>query len=104
MIRYNNNNIDFIKKSEEILSEIKESHIKEFFKDKRIWISFGSPVEFIDPIRVVSNTSSGKMGISLVKNALTFGSKVTIVKGLTTFTIVTFESKVKARKYPFFRN
>ena len=83
-----NKNDDFIKKSENILSEIKESKMKDFFKDKKILISLGSPVEYIDPIRVVSNTSSGKMGVSMVKNALTFGSNVTVVKGLTTFNIV----------------
>ena len=30
--------------------------MKEFFKDKRILISLGSTVEYIDPMRVVSNT------------------------------------------------
>ena len=42
----------------------------------------------MDPIRVITNTSSGKMGISLVKNALNFGSNVTIIKGLTNFNII----------------
>ena len=87
-----NTNINFIKKSENILSEIQESQMKDFFKNKRILISLGSTVEYIDPIRVVSNTSSGKMGISMVKNALTFGSNVTVVKGLTTFDIMTDET------------
>lgn len=81
-------NVTFIKKSEKIISEIKESEMKEFFKDKRILISLGSTVEYIDPMRVVSNISSGKMGISLVKNALVFGSNVTIVKGFTTFNVM----------------
>ncbi len=90
----NNENVDFIKKSEKLISAIKESQLKYFFKDKKILISLGSTIEYIDPIRVVSNTSSGKMGISLVKNALTFGSNVTIVKGFTTFNIVIDE------KYP----
>jgi phosphopantothenoylcysteine decarboxylase / phosphopantothenate---cysteine ligase len=94
--RYRNKSVDFIKKSKEILSELKDSQLRDFFKDKRILISFGSTVEYIDPIRVVSNTSSGKMGISLVKNALTFGSKVTIVKGLTTFNILKNETYVNS--------
>ncbi|MDQ6723918.1 MAG: bifunctional phosphopantothenoylcysteine decarboxylase/phosphopantothenate--cysteine ligase CoaBC [Thermoproteota archaeon] len=81
-------NVNFIQKSEKILSEIKKIEMKGFFKDKRILISLGSTVEYIDPIRVVSNTSSGKMGVSLVKNALDFGSNVTIVKGFTTFNIM----------------
>ncbi len=77
-------NIVFVRKSEKIISEIKKDSMNEFFRNKRILISFGSTVEYVDPIRIISNTSSGKMGISLVKNALTFGSKITIVKGSTT--------------------
>ncbi|MBA3749550.1 MAG: bifunctional phosphopantothenoylcysteine decarboxylase/phosphopantothenate--cysteine ligase CoaBC [Nitrosopumilus sp.] len=78
------NNIKFIQKSKDMYSEIKESELKEFFKNKRVLISLGSTIEYIDPIRIVTNTSSGKMGNSLMKNALTFGATVTIVKGFTT--------------------
>ncbi len=75
--------IPFTKIPESTIFEIKDRDVKNFFKDKRILISIGSTVEYIDPIRVISNTSSGKMGVSLVKNALRFDSDITIVKGLT---------------------
>ena len=81
-------NIDFTKKDEYIIYEISENELKTFFKGKRILISLGSTVEYIDPIRVITNTSSGKMGISLVNNALDFGLNVTVIKGLTNFNIV----------------
>jgi phosphopantothenoylcysteine decarboxylase/phosphopantothenate--cysteine ligase len=52
-------------------------------KNKKILISTGSTVEHIDPIRVISNTSSGKMGYFLLKKAIDLGLDVTLVKGLT---------------------
>jgi phosphopantothenoylcysteine decarboxylase / phosphopantothenate---cysteine ligase len=79
-------NVVFVRKQEKIVSEVKKDSMTEFFKNKRILISFGSTVEYVDPIRIISNTSSGKMGVSLMKNALTFGSKITVVRGFTTAT------------------
>lgn len=67
----------------ESISSIEEYTMRSFFQNKKILISLGSTVEFIDPIRVISNTSSGKMGLSIVQVATRFGSKVTILKGYT---------------------
>src|SRR4029079_10113007 len=78
----------FIKKDDSIIYDIDENELKTFFKGKRILISLGSTIEYIDPIRVITNTSSGKMGISLVKNALDFGFNVTVIKGLTNFNTI----------------
>ncbi len=41
----------------------------------------GSTVEHIDPIRVITNLSSGKMGIAIAEGALLAGAKVTLVYG-----------------------
>lgn len=76
--------IPFVKKSEKTIFETKDSDTKNFFKGKKILISLGSTVEYIDPIRTISNTSSGKMGISLVKNAIKLESDVTMIKGIVT--------------------
>lgn len=73
----------FCKCSIDIALQIKREELHAFLKDKKILISLGSTVEHIDPIRIVSNTSSGKMGFSLIKKAIDFGLDVTIVKGLT---------------------
>jgi phosphopantothenoylcysteine decarboxylase/phosphopantothenate--cysteine ligase len=77
--------ISFTKRDEKIAQDINTNDLQVFFKEKRVLISFGGTIEYIDPIRVISNTSSGKMGISLVKNAINFGCNVTIVKGITSF-------------------
>lgn len=76
-------NPSFLKKSVKELLSIEDNAIKNFFKNKNILISLGSTVEFIDPIRIISNTSSGKMGFSLIKVAKSFESNVTAVKGFT---------------------
>ncbi len=68
-----------------INNSIRLSHeqMRSFMKDRKILISTGSTVEHIDPIRVISNTSSGKMGYFLLKKAIDLGLDVTLVKGLT---------------------
>jgi phosphopantothenoylcysteine decarboxylase / phosphopantothenate---cysteine ligase len=60
-----------------------KEQMRSFMKNKKILISTGSTVEHIDPIRVISNTSSGKMGYFLLKKAIDLGLDVTLVKGLT---------------------
>lgn len=52
--------------------------------DLRVLITAGPTVEQIDPIRVVTNRSSGKMGVALAEEALSRGAKVTLVYGLGT--------------------
>ncbi len=48
---------------------------------KRVLISSGPTEEPIDPVRVISNRSSGKMGAALARAALMQGAKVTVVSG-----------------------
>ncbi|MCK9583105.1 MAG: phosphopantothenoylcysteine decarboxylase [Endomicrobiales bacterium] len=44
-----------------------------------VLITAGSTREFIDPVRYISNSSSGKMGAALASAALAAGSKVTVI-------------------------
>lgn len=48
---------------------------------KRMLVTAGSTVEHIDPIRVITNTSSGKMGIAIAHEAERMGATVTLVYG-----------------------
>jgi phosphopantothenoylcysteine decarboxylase / phosphopantothenate---cysteine ligase len=48
---------------------------------KRVLVTAGSTVEHIDPIRVVTNTSSGKMGIAIAEEAEKMGAAVMLVYG-----------------------
>lgn len=51
------------------------------FENKRIMITAGPTREEIDPVRYISNHSSGKMGYALAKAAQQLGAEVTIVSG-----------------------
>lgn len=48
---------------------------------KRVLITAGATREYIDPVRFVSNPSSGKMGFALARAFKAFGAKVTLISG-----------------------
>ncbi len=51
---------------------------------ERILITVGGTREAIDPVRFISNHSSGKMGFAVAEAARTRGANVTVVCGVTT--------------------
>ncbi len=51
---------------------------------ERFLITVGATREEIDPVRFISNRSSGKMGFALAEAALKRGAAVTVVSGVTT--------------------
>ena len=51
--------------------------------DKQILITAGPTIEKIDPVRYLTNPSSGKMGISIAENCAERGAKVTLILGPT---------------------
>ena len=50
-------------------------------KGLKVLISAGPTREYIDPVRYISNRSSGKMGYALARAALKVGAQVTLVSG-----------------------
>jgi phosphopantothenoylcysteine decarboxylase/phosphopantothenate--cysteine ligase len=52
----------------------------------RIVVTAGPTREPIDPVRFISNRSSGKMGYALTEAALEFGHDVTLISGPTSLT------------------
>lgn len=50
-----------------------------FLSSKNFLITSGGTIEDIDPVRYISNYSSGKMGLALADAAKSFGAKVTLV-------------------------
>jgi phosphopantothenoylcysteine decarboxylase/phosphopantothenate--cysteine ligase len=48
---------------------------------RKILVTAGSTAEQIDPIRVITNASSGKMGAAIAKEAESMGAQVTLVYG-----------------------
>jgi phosphopantothenoylcysteine decarboxylase/phosphopantothenate--cysteine ligase len=65
---------------EEILLQVAHEHDLE---GKHVVVSAGPTEEPLDPIRVITNHSSGKMGYALAKAAAYRGAKVTLVSGPT---------------------
>ncbi len=55
----------------------------KYLKGKKVLVSAGPTMEEIDPVRFISNHSSGKMGYALAKAARNFGADVTLVSGKT---------------------
>jgi phosphopantothenoylcysteine decarboxylase/phosphopantothenate--cysteine ligase len=58
-----------------------QSHLDPLFANKHIVITAGPTREEIDPVRFISNHSSGKMGYALANAALALGARVTLVSG-----------------------
>ena len=67
----------------EILGAGKSTHAKDL-SGERLLITVGATREEIDPVRFISNRSSGRMGFALAEAALTRGAEVTVVSGVTT--------------------
>lgn len=65
----------------QIVDELDKLSKKQLLKHKRILITAGPTHEPIDPVRYLSNRSSGKMGHSLAKAALEMGAQVTLISG-----------------------
>jgi len=69
---------------EEIVREIQTFILKKKsnpLKGKSVLINAGPTQEPIDPVRYISNYSSGKMGIALAEAAADYGAKVTLILG-----------------------
>lgn len=67
----------------EIVDEIKRVLSPKDMKGLKILVSAGPTVEPIDPVRFISNRSSGKMGYAIARVAHYRGGKVTLVSGPT---------------------
>jgi phosphopantothenoylcysteine decarboxylase/phosphopantothenate--cysteine ligase len=65
----------------QILSEIENFFQPKHFAGKRVLVTAGPTEEPIDPVRVLTNTSSGKMGYAVARAAREAGAEVTLVSG-----------------------
>lgn len=66
---------------EEIFFHVRRVVSGHDFAGKRVLISTGPTREPIDPVRFLSNRSSGKMGMALAREAFRRGAEVTLVHG-----------------------
>ena len=67
---------------EEIVSRLHHTTEDNYFwKNKKILITAGATREPIDPVRFITNKSSGKMGYALANAAYLLGAQVTVISG-----------------------
>jgi phosphopantothenoylcysteine decarboxylase/phosphopantothenate--cysteine ligase len=76
-----------IAETEEILEAvIRQLSAFKDFERKKILVTAGPTLEYIDPVRVITNKSSGLMGVEVTREALLRGAEVTIIYGPGTAT------------------
>lgn len=68
---------------EDIVDYIDSALTEKDLSGKDIVITAGPTIESIDPVRYLTNHSSGKMGYSIAKDALKRGAKVHLISGPT---------------------
>ncbi len=66
---------------EVIVSEVERAQSPKDFADHVVLITAGPTAEPIDPVRVITNRSSGKMGFALAAEAARRGAEVILVAG-----------------------
>ena len=71
-----------VSEPEDILEHIlKKYGFSSILKNKKILMTAGPTIEYIDPVRVITNQSSGKTGVLLASELISAGAKVTLVYG-----------------------
>ena len=74
---------------------IQEAAYEKDFKGKRILVTAGPTREAIDPVRFISNYSTGKMGYALAKAAVRRGADVTLITGPTSLPLPYFAETIQ---------
>ncbi len=69
---------------QELLEDVIAFFQPKLLQDKRVLITAGPTFEPIDPVRGITNLSSGKTGFALARAAHEAGAKVTLIAGPTT--------------------
>ncbi len=82
---------------EALLTLIKAHFTPKLLTGKRILMTAGATLEMIDPVRGISNLSSGKMGYAIAQAALDMGAQVTLVSGMSALTPPHHSTVIKAQ-------
>ena len=71
--------------SEEVLLSyiLKELHYEKDMQGKKVLVTAGPTMEAMDPVRFISNHSTGKMGYAIARCAMERGAEVTLITGQT---------------------
>ena len=74
--------------SEQVLLDyiLKEIAFEKDLAGKKVLVTAGATMEKIDPVRYISNHSTGKMGYAIAENAVLRGADVTLITGKSALT------------------
>lgn len=70
----------------DIVDYVIRGFVEKDLKDKKVVITAGPTIEPLDPVRYMTNYSSGKMGYSLAEEAKNRGAEVVLISGPTALT------------------
>ena len=73
---------------------LKEAAFEKDLSGKKLLVTAGATQEAIDPVRYITNHSTGKMGYAIAKAAMLRGADVTLVSGRTSLERVPFVNTV----------
>lgn len=73
--------------TEDILWQIQKAAMPKDLAGKNVLVTAGPTREALDPVRFLSNHSSGKMGYAIAKKAALRGADVTLISGPTALSI-----------------
>ncbi len=66
---------------ENIVEAVKSAFTPKDMSGEKVLVTAGPTMEYIDPVRFISNRSSGKMGYAIAKAASRKGAEVTLISG-----------------------
>lgn len=69
---------------EDLFNLIQAHFQPKILKGKKILVTAGATLEMIDPVRAITNLSSGKMGYAIAQAAFEMGADVTLISGAST--------------------
>jgi phosphopantothenoylcysteine decarboxylase/phosphopantothenate--cysteine ligase len=81
----------------EIVEEIERLFTAQNLVGEKILITAGPTEEPLDPVRFITNLSSGKMGYALARVARRHGAQVTLITGPTNLPLPLVENIIKVR-------
>lgn len=82
---------------EALLEGVQHHFTPKLLAGKKILITAGATLEMLDPIRGMTNLSSGKMGMALANIATRMGAEVTLVHGTSSAPIPAVSQVVEVR-------
>ena len=82
--------------AEALLALVNAHFTPKILAGKRILITAGATLEMIDPVRGITNLSSGKMGYAIAQVAADMGAEVTLVSGISAENTPAGLTKIKA--------